>query len=244
MVWLGFAVWCLTADSESSTTTAIVDMTETFVPLLGGLFCMSAARRSPNGPWAWGLVGAGVFAWGLGQAVWTYYEVWLGTEVPFPSLADAGYLTFPLLATAGVAVYHASARPVRSSLAPVLEGALLAASLFTISWFTFLQGLVEGDPGSFAFWLSLAYPVGDVVLVAMVLHAVSQVRAAPASLWLLCTGLVLMAAADSAFAWLAAQEGFSTGGWVDLGWITAFAVIGVAGLCAHNEGNRDGSAST
>src|SRR6185436_3072688 len=130
--------WSLTADPSSSTTTAIVDITETLVPLVGGLFCLSAARRSPNGPLAWALVGAGVVAWGLGQAVWTYYEVWLSAEVPFPSLADAGYLTFPLLAAGGVAVYHASARPVRSSLAPVLEGALLAASLFTISWFTIL----------------------------------------------------------------------------------------------------------
>src|SRR3990170_6219876 len=80
-VWLVFAVWCVTADADSSTTTAIVDITETLVPLIAGLLCLSAARRSASGPLAWGLVGAGVFAWGLGQAVWTHYEVYQGTEV-------------------------------------------------------------------------------------------------------------------------------------------------------------------
>ena len=238
--WLLFAVWCLTADASSATTTAVVDITETLVPLVAGLVCLSAARRSPNGPLAWGLGGAGVLAWGLGQAAWTYYEVWLGVEVPFPGWPDAGFLVFPVATSIGVALYQASNRRRRSPLATGLEAALLAASLFTISWVVLLQDLVaDGDLGSFAFWLSLAYPVGDLVLVAMVLHVVSRLRSAPASLWLLCTGLVVMAVADSAFVWLIATGSFSTGGWVDLAWISAFALIGVAGLRAHVETDRD-----
>ena len=239
-VWLAFAVWCVTADSSSATTTAVVDITETLVPLIAGVICLSAARRSPNGPLAWGLGGAGVFAWGLGQAAWTYYEVWLGVEIPFPGWPDAGYLVFPVATSIGVAFYHASNRRRRSPLATFLEAALLAASLFTISWVILLQEMVaNGDVASFASWLSLAYPVGDLVLVAMVLHVVSRLRTAPASLWLLCTGLVVMALADSAFVWLIEAGQFTTGGWVDLGWITAFALIGVAGLRAHFETDRD-----
>jgi diguanylate cyclase len=239
-VWLLFAGWCLTADPESGTTTAVVDITETLVPLVAGVLCLSAARRSPNGRLAWGLGGVGVFAWGLGQAVWTYYEVWLGVEVPFPSLADAGYLVFPVATSIGVAFYHASNRRRRAPVATVLEAALLAASLFTISWVVLLQEMVHnGDVASFSSWLSLAYPVGDLVLVAMVLHVVTRLRTAPGSLWLLATGLVVMAVADSAFVWMIEAEKFVTGGWIDLAWITAFALIGVAGLRAHVETDRD-----
>ena len=238
--WLLFAVWCLTADAGSAVTVAVVDLTETIVPLVAGLLCLSAARRSPNGALTWTLSGVGVFAWGLGQAVWSYFEVGRGVEVPFPSLADAGFLIFPVLTAVGVAFYHASDMRRRSPLAALLEGSLLVASLFTISWFTLLQGLVaDGNLASLSFWLSLAYPVGDFVLVTMVLHAVSRLRTAPMSLWLLCTGLVVMAIADSAFVWLIASGSFSTGGWVDLAWITAFAIIGVAALQAHHESVHD-----
>ncbi len=238
--WAMFAVWLLVADPDARSTITIVDVIETLVPLVAGLVCLSAARRSVNGPTSWLLGGAGVVAWGLGQAVWTWYEVVLGVEVPFPSLADIGYLAFPVLASVGVALYHANNRSQRSSIGAALEGALLAASLFAISWFTLLQGLIEsGSPSAYGFWLSLAYPIGDVILLAMVLHAVSQLRSAPASLWLLCTGLVVMAVADSAFVWMVEQGSFSTGGWVDLAWITAFAIIGVGGWRAHLETDRE-----
>jgi hypothetical protein len=52
--------------------------------------------------WSWGLIGAGVLSWGLGQAVWTLYESVLGIEVPFPSLADVGYLGMPVFTAAGL----------------------------------------------------------------------------------------------------------------------------------------------
>ncbi len=233
--WLGFAVWLLTADGEARSTVAVVDVVETLVPLVAGVVCLSAARHSVNGPASWVLGGAGVICWGLGQLVWTWYEVVLNQEVPFPSLADVGYLAFPLFASVGIALYHNANRSHRS-VGAALEGMLLSASLFAISWFTVLEGLVdEASPGAFAFWLSLAYPIGDVILLAMVLHAVSQLRRAPASLWLLSAGLVSMAIADSAFVWLVESGSFSTGGWVDLAWITAFAVIGIGGWHAHSE---------
>jgi len=52
--------------------------------------------------WSWGLLGAAVLSWGLGQFVWTWYETILGNEVPFPSLADVGYLGMPVFTAAGL----------------------------------------------------------------------------------------------------------------------------------------------
>ena len=63
---------------------------------------------------------------------------------------------------------------VRSSFAPILEGALLAASVFTISWFTLLQGMVDrADAGSFEGADLLDHPVGraEQVAAAVVLEA-------------------------------------------------------------------------
>ena len=238
--WVGFACWLLTADSGARATNIVVNVVETLVPLIAGVICMRAGRVVSVGRATWRLGGAGVFAWGLGQAVWSWYEVVLRQEVPFPSLADIGYLTFPVLASLGIAVYHTRGRPQRRSVAAGVDGALLAASLCAISWFALLQGLVEsGSPTAFDFWLLVAYPVGDVILLTMALHTVAKLRVAPTSLLLLCLGLAVMAVADSAFVWLVESGSFTTGGWVDLAWISAFALIGGAGWQAHHEWDID-----
>ena len=43
----------------------------------------------------------GCLSWGLGEAWWTWASVRFGT-VPFPSVADLGFLCFPLLAGASL----------------------------------------------------------------------------------------------------------------------------------------------
>jgi hypothetical protein len=50
----------------------------------------------------WRLLGASALSWGSGQTAWTWYETVLGREVPFPSLADVGYLVAVPLAAAAL----------------------------------------------------------------------------------------------------------------------------------------------
>ena len=40
--------------------------------------------------------------------VWSYYEVILDREVPFPSLADVGFLFFPVFAAIGLVTWLGS----------------------------------------------------------------------------------------------------------------------------------------
>ena len=46
--------------------------------------------RPAQGTWLW--VGAGCLAILFGQAVWSYYRFVLHARLPYPSLADVGYL--------------------------------------------------------------------------------------------------------------------------------------------------------
>ena len=67
----------------------------------------------------WRLLGASALSWASGQAAWTWYESVLGREVPFPSLADVGYLVAVPLAAAALlsvpfAAQNAAARSARS----------------------------------------------------------------------------------------------------------------------------------
>jgi hypothetical protein len=66
-----------------------------------GITCFRTARFSnPRQTRMWKLLGASALSWGSGQTAWAWYETVLGREVPFPSLADVGYLAAVPLAVA------------------------------------------------------------------------------------------------------------------------------------------------
>ena len=77
-----------------------------------------SARRSPGGAtpaaardgsrWPVALVG-----WGAGQAYWSWSEIVAKAETPFPSMADVGFLVFPLAAAVAVVSFQ---REVRRSV--------------------------------------------------------------------------------------------------------------------------------
>ena len=55
-------------------------------------------------------------SWGIGQAIWTWYEVVLDQEVPYPGLADVGYLGAVPFLLAGVLLFPS--RSLRPWVAP------------------------------------------------------------------------------------------------------------------------------
>jgi hypothetical protein len=47
--------------------------------------------------------------WGIGQVIWTWYELAAGQQVPFPSLADANYLSAVPLAVLAMLTFPSRA---------------------------------------------------------------------------------------------------------------------------------------
>jgi hypothetical protein len=81
--------------------------------------------------------------------------------------------------------------------------------------------------------ISLAYPLGDVVLVTIVLFIlarVRQTRAASMPLVLVGAGLVTFAVSDSGFAYLTLTNSYNSGAVIDLGWFVGFLLIMLAAL--------------
>jgi diguanylate cyclase (GGDEF)-like protein len=79
--------------------------------------------------------------------------------------------------------------------------------------------------------IGAAYPVGDVIMAALVV--VLLTRAAPSnrtSLLLLSAGLVLLAVADSLFMYGTSTNSYASGGLLDLGWFAGFLAVGLSGL--------------
>ena len=179
------------------------------------------------------LLGASCGAWAVGQTIWTIYETGFGVEVPFPSWADAGYLAAVPLAAAGLIIMPAAAQSMAGLLRIVLDGVMVALALFCTSWILVLGPLFEaGGDSLLGTILSLAYPVGDVVTITMLIFALLRARqggeAARQPLYLVGLGLTGIALADSGFVYLTSQTSYTSGSLIDIGWFAGFAVLFVA----------------
>jgi diguanylate cyclase len=181
--------------------------------------------------WSWISTGTGCFMWALGEAAWCYYELLAGRETPFPSLADAGFLLFPVGVVIGLWLFPTTAT---GRLQWALDALIAATALLTVSWATVLHTVAESASGSSALALlvSLSYPVGDVVVIAMVVLTVVKRSAYTRTLTLLGLGTAAMAVADSGFVYLTSAGRYSTGDPIDAGWISAFLLIMVAAVTA------------
>jgi diguanylate cyclase (GGDEF)-like protein len=201
------------------------------------LVCAGLAARSARGRQrkAWICLAIGLAGWAAGEVIWGYYQLVLGMEeAPFPSLADAGYLMFPVGACLALVLFPTGySRQSRARL--VLDGLIIAGALFEVSWVTVLNGVYEaGGASRFAVGLSLAYPVSDVVVVTVALLVVGRAQTRQrTTLVLLLVGNVLNALSDSAFVYLNAHEAYNSGNLIDIGWIAALLALSSAALVSR-----------
>ncbi|MCW2522767.1 MAG: putative rane protein [Frankiales bacterium] len=181
---------------------------------------------------SWLAMGLGLGAWTVGEVIWCYYELWRGREqAPFPSAADPAFLLFPVGAAAALFLFPAAHRG-QSRTRLILDGVIVAGSLFVISWVSVLGGVYRaGGDSHFAFDVSLAYPIADLVTVTMTILVLARAHTTQRlTLGLLATGVVLMAFSDSAFVYLTAHDSYHSGSLIDLGWLAAFSALGLAAL--------------
>lgn len=238
LVVLGQLVWQRTQAGPAALLTAAVDVLQVVMAGAAAWACLRRSRLVATHPLhddparnryellAWRLVGAGAASWGLGQVVWTWDEVVLGLSVPFPSLADVGYLGFPVLAGIGAGLLARARVRFDSGLRAMLDGLLVSGALLMISWQTVLASVVQGADRGLPLAVSLAYPIGDLAILALVVLLIGRTPS-DVALRLLAAGLSTLAIADSAFVWLTASGRFATGGVVDATWVTAFGLVGL-----------------
>ncbi len=211
----------------------VSNLVQLLAAAVAAVLCLVVARNPLSGSRiAWRGLGLGVGAWAAGQLVWTWYEVVDGTEVPFPSLADVGFLLFPLGAAAGLVAWLGGQANVVARGRDLLDGAIIAVSLLVLSWVTVLDQVIEENTGgTVALALSLAYPVGDVVLGTLALLALSRARSGErAVLATLAGGLACLAFADSAYLYLVSVGRYTSADLVSAGWAFGFLLVAAAAL--------------
>jgi signal transduction histidine kinase len=185
-------------------------------------------RYRPSAPQAWLLIAAGVFSFLVGDVIWAVYDA-LGRD-PFPSPADAFYLAgYPFIA-AGLVVAVIRRRPLGVDRRAMIDAALVTVISGLVAWVYIIQPVLDDpDVAPIEALVTVAYPVGDLLLLAVATRFVMGSNWHVASLRLLVAGLGLTLVGDVMFA-LSVVEGTSGNRLMDTTLLVGTVLLGVAAL--------------
>jgi diguanylate cyclase (GGDEF)-like protein len=178
---------------------------------------------------AWALIGTGVGLYALGNALYFGYVQYL-TTVPTPSIADVSWLCCYVFFYTGLVVLvrrriHVSDRTL------LMDGLIAALGVCAIAsiWLHFLLG---NTPGGFvADVVTMAYPVGDLIMLMLTVAAWGLLGARPdRGLSYLGVGMALFVAADTIYAIRVANNTYRAGTMLDPVWAVAAVIIAAAAL--------------
>ena len=202
-----------------------------FLGLTGVLAIVAGIRMNkPAARAAWWLFAAGQFLF-LSGDLYTYsYPKLLGADVGFPSIGDGLYLlVYPvLMAGLFILVRRRSPRPDRAAL---IDALILTIGIGLLSWVFLIAPNVHLENLSLlANAVSVAYPLGDVLLLAAAIRlAVDAGKRSPA-FWLLVSSIVCLMATDSAYNLALLKDTYNHQLIYDAGWIFYYLLWGAAAL--------------
>jgi two-component system cell cycle response regulator len=177
---------------------------------------------------AWALIALAVAAWAVGNTYWTFALVDLESP-PYPSVSDAFWLAFyPPVYLALILLVRARVVRYRSSL--WVDGAIGALAVGAVATAAVFGHVLEAAPSGVAGTLTnLAYPLADILLVALVAGALALTGWRADRAWAyLAVGFVVFGASDSFYLYQVAVGSYAEGTLVDLGWPAAAVLFAFA----------------
>jgi diguanylate cyclase (GGDEF)-like protein/PAS domain S-box-containing protein len=189
-------------------------------------------RNRPNAPLAWWFIGAGVLLFITGDTTYKFWHQIMGQQnIPFPSFIDAIYITmYPVLAVGLLLL--ARARVPGGDRASLIDSVTITLGIGLLSWI-FLIGPNVRAPGGMLVRLTAAgYPLGDILVLAMLAHLWSAGGLRNAAGRLLAIGVVGTLVSDSLYGLVNLHPSWNwhDGNPIDLGWIVFYACWGAAAL--------------
>ena len=190
--------------------------------------CAARAVYDEHERAAWALIACAMLSWALGDLYLT--AAYPGAqEVPIPSPADIGFIGVYPFAFAGL-VLLLRARTGRVGATVWIDG--LIAALVTAAYAAAIVvdqivNTVGGQPASVA--TNLAYPLGDMLLMGVIIAGFAVARWRPdRGWWLLGVALLLFWIGDSIYLVASAQGSHTQGGQLDvIGWVV-FVLLALA----------------
>ena len=172
---------------------------------------------------AWLICGLAFLCYWVGDVIFTFEEN-VSHSAPFPSWADAAYLAFYVVLLWGVLTFPTAPRTRGDKTKLWLDTGTVVLGAFMVLWYFAIGPTVRSTgAGSLEAFVSLAYPIGDLVLVlaiTRILLAEPQ-RGLGHAMGILAVGLILFVIADVAFANMSLTDSYAGGDWTDSLWMFA-----------------------
>ena len=177
----------------------------------------------------WWLITASVAMLATGDTIYDYLTNVLHQDQPFPSLADVPYVCMYPVVALGLARL-VRARTPGGDAAAVLDSATVTTSVGLLVWlFVAAPSIVPS-----ADWLtnavSVAYPLGDVLVLAVLARLFLVPGPILTSLRLLGLGALGLLGSDVLYTLDVLNNSWSVGGETDLGWFLFYGAWGAAAL--------------
>ncbi len=186
---------------------------------------VGAHRNRPRTVRPWLLLAAGQLLWVLGDSLYSWHD--LGGQDSYPSPGDAAYLlAYPVLAL-GLALLG---RSRRRDLAASLDALTVAAGLALLSFDLLGRPALEAAHTSpLATAVTVAYPAGDILLLAVALRLMISPGAWNRSMRCLLAAIVLLVVADTTNS-ATSLYADSTPTWLSYLWLCSYVSWGAAAL--------------
>jgi two-component system, cell cycle response regulator len=197
--------------------------------LLGVAVCaLRVVHASGRERAAWLALTLGLFGYFAGDVYYTVVITPMESAAPFPSPADAGYLAiYPGAYVALVLLLRARAGRIPPNL--WLDGLVTALAIAALGA-ALVFGVVASTEGSLAaVATNLAYPLGDLALLAFVIGVVTVAGWRAGRTWVLIgIGFGLFAVIDTIYLYQVALDTYVEDKLLDAGWPAAYVLLAFA----------------
>lgn len=217
------------------------------IPLVGGAIAMARSRIWGNSAMGKAVffTGLGLFLWGVGETIWSYYNFVLNVPAPYPSLADLFFAPSIFFYGLG-AFYLAKVTGAKYGLrSPIAKVFLIVAPIvvFVVSYHflvTVARGgvLIPEEETLLKAILDIAYPLGDFLslTIAIMVSSLSFKYFGgiyKMDIFSILLGLGVMFVADCVFSYTTTVGTYYNANFGDLLLTTGLFLItfGILGFC-------------
>jgi two-component system cell cycle response regulator len=172
----------------------------------------------PAAPLGWLLLAAGQVSYATGDTLYLVIGEGIAVDVCY-----LGMYVFILVAL----ILFVRRRIPRGQSATLIDPAVLVIAAGVLWWVYVIAPVAAGGDATA---LVIAYPVLDLLVLAVALRLILGTGARTPAFRLLATGLVVMLAADVLYAVGTANGTYTDGSWIDGGWILSYVLLGAAAL--------------
>jgi hypothetical protein len=212
--------------------------------LVSSVCLLYASRAFGKGDFAkiaWLLLFIGITADFFAETIYGILEIGFKMDMneTYPSLADYFWCGAYIFLFAGLAMmfigYRNSGFPMGNLKIYGLIAAVCMVLFASVFYFLLIPILMDTNSGPLAKFISLFYPVVDILVVipAIILIYITSLfgKSSLSVPWkLLAIGFVCFTFADIIYSYLVTENLYGNGNMVDLAWHSGYLLIGLAGL--------------